>query len=570
MIVSIRKYTKGMFAYGIVILITVPFLLTGIGQYLQPTNKTGLTVGDIEITEAKIKSMVTDNKKRLAKFMDTTLPEVDKNIRTNVEDLLVTSAYLDLFAKNNNITASSNSVFEKISEQEFFKIDGEFNIDTYKDILAANNISVTAYEKIINAELTNSHLRNFLERENSVLANDIFASISKSKVIAIKEINVDQKGYKVPEEEILIKLYDDIKASLNSETSMDVNYIEITDDMIRDRITPSSDELSQSYSIYTDSMLRAKTFNILHTVSQSEEEANVVLDNMLVLGKDEAKSSEFYMENVELGDLGEEVDDIMVNMNEAQAEVFKSDFGWHSLAIKSFNKKTPVLFEQKKADLIEEFKLSRLSLERSNILEDINNIIYEGSLEEINDNYGFPMKHLKDKTMSTLGFGKEVSSFVFDINTNGKKNSVENSDNVIYYSVSNIIEPRQLSFDEAKGKLQEVSKNSWLQDNMSIQGLKMLGSSEYTDWPKIDVSMNILNNARYDTSNLTSLVFGDINNEPLREGILTTKKGKFVFFDTGETKDNNSFKSQLKSLLALERIAILRDSMSEAYPVIVN
>lgn len=570
MIVSIRKYTKGMLAYGIVILITIPFLLTGIGQYLQPTNKSGLTIGDVEISEAKIKSMVTDNKKRLAKIMDTTLPDVDKNIRTNVENLLIAGAYLDLFAKNNNIVAPSNSVFDQISTQEYFQIDGEFNIETYKDVLAANNISVTAYEKIINTEITNSNIKKFLERGNSVLKNDVFATSSRSKIVAIKEIVIDKKEFKQPPEEELLTLYNVMKPSLTSEKSIDVNFIEITDQMIKDRITPSFDELSKSYSDYSDSLLKAKTFNILHTISENEDDANAMLSSMQVLGVDEATSSEYYMEKVELGDLGEEVDNIMATMNESEVKVFKSDFGWHSLVVNSFNKIIPTPFEQKKPDLVEDFKLSRLSLERNNIIEDVNNIIYEGSLEEINDNYGFSIKHLTGKTVSTLGFTEAASTFIFNVDTNGRKNSIENSESVIYYSISNIVEPRQLSFNEAKDKLLEASKISWERDSINIQGLNMLGLADYTDWYKIDVSMNILNTERYNLSDLKSLVFGDLNNNPQKQGILNTQKGSFVFFDTGETKDNELFDKQLGILLGLERTSILKDSMSKTYPIIRN
>jgi hypothetical protein len=95
------------------------------------------------------------------------------NLRSGVFEELVSRKLLLQAARERGLTASDAEVRDRIMEINVFHKDGKFDPLTYKNILAANNLTPEGYEKMVREDLTAQRLTAFFRDRVKVTEEEL-------------------------------------------------------------------------------------------------------------------------------------------------------------------------------------------------------------------------------------------------------------------------------------------------------------------------------------------------------------------------------------------------------------
>lgn len=147
MITFFRKFLTSWFALGLLGLVLLAFVVTGIGG--DPTGGglgggSGVAkVGGTSLSEARLLSEF-DRTMRRARQSDPKLTARDVarqgGVSEVLEQLIATTAIED-FGRNNGIAVSDRAVDGEIASVDAFRVDGKFDPATYKRLLAEQRLS---------------------------------------------------------------------------------------------------------------------------------------------------------------------------------------------------------------------------------------------------------------------------------------------------------------------------------------------------------------------------------------------------------------------------------------------
>ena len=157
MLQTINDKAKGWVAYAIVIFISIPFMLFGIGSYLDGGEKVvAATVNGEEIPTSSLTTATLQQKQRLQSIYGGRLPPQfdDQAIKQQVIDDLVNRELLRQSVDTNGYRASNAEVSESIQNIPTFQKDGKFDQATYQQLLTANRLNSAAFEQQTRDDLT--------------------------------------------------------------------------------------------------------------------------------------------------------------------------------------------------------------------------------------------------------------------------------------------------------------------------------------------------------------------------------------------------------------------------------
>ncbi len=181
MLQAIRDRAQGWIAWVIVILITIPFALWGIQEYLGiggPPVKA--SVNDHEITEREFEDSYRQYRESLKRQLgENYRPEMidDALLRKEVLNALITSDLTRQFAGKLGMRLSDQMVQEFIRQQPAFQTDGKFDLELYERGLRMQGMAPAGFvEQVrrvmlieqLNRAITDSAILTTTEMEESV------------------------------------------------------------------------------------------------------------------------------------------------------------------------------------------------------------------------------------------------------------------------------------------------------------------------------------------------------------------------------------------------------------------
>jgi peptidyl-prolyl cis-trans isomerase D len=161
MLQTINDKAKGWVAYAIVIFISIPFMLFGIGSYLDNGETVvAATVNGEDIDISAVTNAALQQKQRLTSIYGNTLPPEldDKTIKTQVLDQLVAQELLQQSVAEHGYRASNDEVGDMIRGMPNFQRDGQFDETTYQQLLASSHLNPATFEQQTRDGLTLQHL----------------------------------------------------------------------------------------------------------------------------------------------------------------------------------------------------------------------------------------------------------------------------------------------------------------------------------------------------------------------------------------------------------------------------
>ena len=475
MLGSIKEKTKGWVAYLIVGLITIPFALFGINEYFTgASNVVVASINDNDITQEEFLSEFQPQQRRLQQNLAEKYDsEFDTVLKQSVLNQMIDRRLLDNLAERLSYATTKGELNAIISMNDLFLEDGKFSIDRYKQLLRLNGYTTKQYEEIKAKELTQNQIKyNLLDS----------AFVVPSQLERLKSLNDQQRQFnyivlnandyteKVKVEEKSVKdYYSNQKESFFAPEQVKIEFVELTLDGVAKDVEVNDDEL---FNFYEDEKARFSTEEqrkAQHILLEDETTANKVY-GLITQGADFAKLAGEYSQDPGSkdngGDLGFFTKGVM--MPEFENQVFsmavdelsapiKTEFGHHIIKLTAIKAGTEKDFNSVKTEVTELYTKAEAQKSLYKLTEQLENLAYEASLEEISDQMGLKRQTSEFFARNTQTLNQKIVSAAFSnevLNKGENSTVIELSDEkLMVLRLVKKIPQRQKTFDEVKGEI---------------------------------------------------------------------------------------------------------------------
>ncbi len=486
----VRKHATSWIIKVALFFIVIVFIFWG-GYAYQARQKSHLArVGDVYITWKEYNKtydrLVDYYKKRMGEnFNDETLKNLD--LKHKALDLLIEQAVLLQKAHELGIRVSAAELREAIRSMPAFQANGNFDPRIYRLILARNHLTPEMFEYQMMQSLTIKKLENFIKRQAVVTNEEILEYIKNAKTEKkygyvlfkgadyVKEVKVDDKilkayyeshksEYREPEKRKIAYVFFKVK-----DFSKKVN---VTDEEIKDYYDEHYKEYNEEKKVKASHIL----FKVPHDASPEEIEkvkakAQKVL-NLAKSGEDFAELAKKYSEGPsapnggELGyftkkDMVPEFANAAFKMKPGEiSDLVRTPYGFHIIKVEdvkpAHHKTLEEVKDEIKNKLVSE-KARDLAFEAARKFADIafasRDIIKAAKRESLNaitpENW-----YKETDSIEEIGEGsKKVIKQVFSLPESGITDVIEVDNGFIVAQVKAIQPERELSFEEAKNKV---------------------------------------------------------------------------------------------------------------------
>ena len=280
MLMQIRERASGVVAYIIVILISIPFALWGIQEYLGGgADPIVAEVNDTEITKRVFDQQVQQRRQRLRSLLGQsfdTLYQDEAVLHETVLDDLIENALVNDETLAAGYKISNNHLFERIQSVPQFQVDGRFDQALYEQQLEFNQRGKGEFEEQLRQEARVN------QYQRSVAFSGFLPGNEKTQFAALKnqkrqfdyfyiQLNVSPEDIS-PDE--VTAYYEAHKEEFKTPDKVKLEYVEILQQDVADSIDFSEDEIQQAYEDDPDRFRSAELRKASHILFKLPEQAS--------------------------------------------------------------------------------------------------------------------------------------------------------------------------------------------------------------------------------------------------------------------------------------------------------
>lgn len=215
MLQNIRNNVQGAMAKGIIILITIPFVLTGAETLLSSSGSSKVAkVNGTEISQQQLEEEVYLLKRRMMSQADGELDSAmldDKRLKTPALNSLIERTLLEQEAKQQGMLVPEAEINRMIMQTEEFQEEGRFSKDRYAALLSASGLTPGLYKRLY---------------RNDVLRGQYISGITATDFLTKQELQAHAE-----------MLYQ----------QRDIKYLRLSSEALQSSVQPSSEEVEQFY-----------------------------------------------------------------------------------------------------------------------------------------------------------------------------------------------------------------------------------------------------------------------------------------------------------------------------------
>jgi len=384
MLQQIRDRAQGWFAYAIVILISIPFALWGIQEYVGGgSDPVVAKVGSVEITQRSMENSLNNYRNNLRQQFGGKIPEFfnDEMLRQQVMNEMIQDALLTQQVNNLNIRAGDEMVKQQIRSMEVFQRDGVFDKDEYERVMKTSGRNINAFTENLRMSLGTELLANAISGSAFVTDAEIDALIRrKNQQRVVSWLLIDADSYKEQVEvsdSDIETYYNENKQSFRRPERVKLEYLELNHAALSADISVDEEQLRASYDERKEDFRSPETRHTRHILikvggdvsdDDAKAEAQKLLDE-LKAGTDFAELAGEHSDDKGSGsnggDLGAVERGMMVKPFEDAAfalqqdqisELVRSRFGYHIIQVTKVEGGDLQAFDDVKQKLADEFK----------------------------------------------------------------------------------------------------------------------------------------------------------------------------------------------------------------------
>ena len=483
MLSAIRNKSKGWVAYLIVGLITVPFALFGIQDYVSRSANNSIATVDGEDIDINIyyQELNTQQRNLQQQLGAAYTQEIDDAIKQTLLDSMINEKLIENYANSLDIVTLDDEVKSVIELNQAFLVDGEFSQDRYSQLLRLNSYSPAGYELAQSKSLTREQIKRnlsgsaFMSSIQIDQLNDLASQQREVSYIALNANNyLDQVS--VSKDQIS-DYFNENRSSFIEGRKVKVDFVELTLDTMDEPDSPTNDDLQSLYDDNADLYTNLERRRAQHILVDSEDLANDLLDqiNQGADFADLAKAnSEDSSSNEEGGDLGffekelmgAEFDEAVFAMNIGDvSDVVATDYGYfHIIKLTDIEPETMQTFDQVEEQLAALYIKKAKEKMLFDSLEEFINLSYEESLDMVADQFGLELQ-----TSDYFGNGSSfydpkfvASAFSPSVIDDGENSEVMeiNSEVFVVLALSDLQSERERDLSEVESQIESTLKTA--------------------------------------------------------------------------------------------------------------
>ena len=497
MLGAIRRKSKGWVAYLIVGLITVPFALFGIQDYVSRSANTSIASVDGEDIDLNLYYQELNSQQRnLQQQLGAQYSqEIDNVLKQTLLDTMINEKLIENFANSLDMVTLDQEVRSVIQSNQAFHLDGEFSEERYNQILRLNSYTPTAYEIAQSKSLTRDQIKrnlsnsSFLSSVQTAQLNDLASQEREVSYIALTtdkyedQISVSQSD--------ISDYFNTNKSNFLEGRKVKVDFVELSLDNIDEPENADEETLQNLFDENAELYTNPERRRAQHILVEDESLANDLL-NQIKEGADFAElaktNSEDTSSNEQGGDLGlferdlmgAEFDEAAFSMNVGDvSDVVSTDYGYfHIIKLTEIQTQTAQSFEEVREQLVALHKKNAKQKILFDLEEEFANLAYEESLDMLADQLDL---EIQTSDFFSNGTNQYDQAFVSAAFSEAVIEEGENSDVIelgqnkfVVLSLSSLQPERQKELNEVEAQI--------------VATLKTLGAKKLID----DLSLSIV------------------------------------------------------------------------------
>jgi len=472
---SIKENSKGVFTYIIVGLISLTFVITALyGVDFNGSSNVVAIVNDDEILQEDFQSEFNVKKRRLQQELaEKYTAEFDNALKQSTLETMINRRLLSQLANELGHITTAEELQILIQSNNVFKVDGQFSLDRYKQMLRLNGYSNTQYEALKSAELTQSQIKyNLLD--SAFVTPTTLSNVQKlndqQREFNYIKLNADDYTHKVKVNDKSVKdYYNQQSKSFFEPQKIKVDFIQLSLSSVAKDIKANDDELFNFYEDEKERFTTEEERKAQHILVESKQQAEKIIAQ-LISGSDFAKLATDHSQDTGSKDVGGDLGffTLGVMMPEFEDKVFsmkvdeisapvKTEFGYHVIKLNSIQAGKVKSFDSVRNDLTKLYKQTKAQSLLYDLTEQLTNLAYEASLEEASDQMNLKLNTSEFFAENSTEFDPKFVSVAYsDLVLNKGENSelVELSDDkFVVLRVKDKLAQRQKTFDEVKGEI---------------------------------------------------------------------------------------------------------------------
>ena len=427
MLEAIREKAQGWIAWTIVILITIPFALWGIQQYLggggepEVASVNGQPITQREL-EVKTRNLRMNMRERLG---DAYRPGMfdPKLLRDRTLDSMIRAALLYQHSKDLGLGASNADVVATIQSLPLFQVNGKFDRIAYQQGLRLQGMTSPGFEEQVRQSLVSTQLAN------AISSSDFVTPALLKRYVRLAEQRRDFSyvqikaadylaGVKVDEADIKA-WYDSHPRDFIQPERVKIDYIDFDLASLQGQVKASEDELKDYYEQNIEKYNRPEKRRISHILISADKGASAAdkakakqqaeeIHKQLLAGADFAELARQHSQDagsapaggdlgiLEPGTLGNAFDEAAFELKEGEYSApVETEFGYHIVKVDKIIPGGSASFDSVKNKVEAEYRKARAEKQFYDKAERLTELTYQNAdtLEPAAEEMGLEIKH---------------------------------------------------------------------------------------------------------------------------------------------------------------------------------
>ncbi|UOA06931.1 SurA N-terminal domain-containing protein [Methylobacter sp. S3L5C] len=301
MLTKIREKAQGAFAWGILILICVPFALWGINNYLDTgTEAVVASVGDKDFYQRDVNKAYEEYSQN---FQGLGVDE--KSLKAQALQKLIKDEVLLQYVHAEGLVVTDNEARDFIKTLPYFQVDGKFSDQQYKTLLSSQRISSAEFVSRIKNALIMEQFQHSIVDSSFATQYDVESFFKiQNQLRDIDYVTVPvQSLTEQPTIEEITTYYQQHQDLYRTPEQVSVEYVELSLEDIAKKIVVTDDKLKAFYEEQKNQFTtpeRRKISHILFLVNDKVTE-KVALEKALKV-KQELANKDFSTLATEVSD----------------------------------------------------------------------------------------------------------------------------------------------------------------------------------------------------------------------------------------------------------------------------
>ena len=371
MLQILRKKAQSPLIQAIVVIIALVFIFWGVGTNIGNKNQSAIVVNDEEISFQQYQQAYDRAYQQMAARFGGNVPKglaESLGLKQQVINQVVQTALLRQGAAAMGIVVSGEEVRRVIEEMPQFQNLGEFSIDRYKEVLAANRMAPAKFEETIRldhlSEAAAQRVAGFSTTATDEEIADVYSR--RNEKVAVKYAKISPASYlgKVSvDDAALAAWFETAKENYKSEPQVKLQYTSFTFAAIGDKVTIDDAKIEEYYQSNQRSFTVPEQRRARHILFKVEDKAGAAADKAKAAKAEEvakkareganfAALAKEYSEDASKdtgGDLGffskgqmvPAFDEAVFSMKVGEvSEVVRTQFGYHIIKLEEIREST--------------------------------------------------------------------------------------------------------------------------------------------------------------------------------------------------------------------------------------